>query len=312
MQLVYAGVDVSSSRLDVATTAGEAFSRSYDEAGTAAVVAALRAAPPALIVIEATGGLERGIVAALAIAGLPLVVVNARQVRNFAKGMGLLAKTDQIDARVLALFGERVRPEVRPLRSEDLQELEALSSRRRQLVEMLAAEKNRLTRAPRLVRPSIQAMIAYLEQQIDDLESQTQAAIEANPLWQVTTELLQSVKGVGPATASILLARLPELGRLDAGQISALVGVAPFNCDSGKYRGTRRIWGGRADVRCMLYMAVRSAKRWNPVIRAFYERLILTGKPKKVANIACVRKLLIILNAMVRDSRPFNLSQAHA
>lgn len=312
MQLVYAGVDVSSSRLDVATTSGEVFSRSYDEAGIAAVVAAFRAFPPALIVIEATGGLERGIVAALAIAGLPLVVVNARQVRHFARSMGLLAKTDQIDARVLALFAERVRPEVRPLRSEDLQELEAFSARRRQLVEMLAAEKNRLTRAPELVRPSIEAMIAYLEQQIDDLEAQTQAAIEANPLWQVTTELLRSVKGVGPATASTLVARLPELGRLDARQISALVGVAPFNCDSGKYRGTRRIWGGRADVRCMLYMAVRSAKRWNPVIRAFYERLILAGKPKKVANIACVRKLLIILNAMVRDSRPFTLSQAPA
>jgi transposase len=308
MQPPYAGVDVSSARLDVATTSGEAWSRPYDDAGVAALVEAFRAFPPALIVIEATGGLERGIVSALALAGLPLVVVNARQVRNFAKGMGLLAKTDQIDARVLALFGERVRPEVRPLRSEDLQELEALSSRRRQLVDMLATEKNRLARAPRRVRPSIEALIAYLQQQIDDLEMQTQAAIEANPIWQVTADLLQSVKGVGPATAFTLVARLPELGQLDARQISALVGVAPFNCDSGKYRGTRRIWGGRADVRCMLYMAVRSAKRWNPVIRAFYDRLILAGKPKKVANIACVRKLLIILNAMVRDSKPFTLS----
>lgn len=310
MQSLYAGVDVSSSQLDCATTAAEVWSSAYDEAGIAATVERFLALRPALIVIEATGGLERGIVAALALAGLPVIVVNPRQVRSFAKGMGLLAKTDKIDAYMLALFGDRVRPEVRPLRSEELQELEALAARRRQLVEMLAAEKNRLTRAPERVRPSIEALIAYLEQQIEDLEAQMQKAIESNPIWQATVQLLQSATGIGPTTAMTLVARVPELGQLSAPKINALVGVAPYNCDSGKYRGTRRIWGGRADVRCMLYMAVRTAKRWNPLIRDFYERLRKAGKPKKVANIACVRKLLTILNAMVRDSRPFNLAHA--
>jgi transposase len=308
VQSIYAGIDVSGSHLDLATTVGALARCAYDDAGVAAVVGHCVTLQPTLIIIEATGGLERGIVAALALAGLPVVVVNPRQVRDFAKSMGQLAKTDRIDARMLALFGERIRPEVRTLRSAEHQELEALAMRRKQLTEMLVMEKNRLTRVIANVRPSVQTVIAFLEQQITDVEAQMQAAIEANPLWKATLDLLVSASGVGFRIASALVARLPELGQVSRNRINALVGVAPYCCDSGVLKGTRRIWGGRSDVRCMLYMAARSAKRFNPVIRAFYQRLIAAGKPTKVANIACLRKLLGILNAIVRTSRPFDIA----
>jgi transposase len=262
---------------------------------------------PKLIVLEATGGLERRALAALAGASLPVVAVNPRQVRDFARATGQLAKTDAIDAAVLALFAERIRPQVRPLRDEETQELEALVVRRRQVVDMLTAEKNRLVAAPpsKRVRTAIGRTIKWFQKQLEEIDSDLDSAVKGSPIWREKDDLLQSVPGVGKVLSRTLLSLVPELGTLGKKQLAALVGVAPLNWDSGQYRGRRRVWGGRAHVRAVLYMGALVAARFNPVIRAFHARLVAAGKLPKVALVACMRKLLTILNAMVRDRTPW-------
>jgi transposase len=310
---VFVGIDVSQDHLDVALApSGEAWQVSNDEPGIGRLVARLTELRPELIVLEATGRLELPAAAALGAAGLPVVVVNPRQSRDFARATGQLAKTDTLDARGLALFAERIRPAVRPLPDAAAQALADLVARRRQIVEMLVAEKNRLTRASKRVARDIRRHIAFLENQLAELNNQLQEAIAASPLWLEKQELLMSTPGVGPTVAATLLANLPELGRLDRRQIAALVGVAPLNRDSGKYRGQRTIWGGRAQVRAPLYMAVLVAMRWNPIIKTFYRRLLAAGKKKKVALTACMRKLLTILNAMLKNKTAWQQKSATA
>jgi transposase len=254
-----------------------------------------------MVVLEATAGMEMPVAAALAAIGLPVAVVNPRQVRQFARATGRLAKTDAIDAQVLAQFAQAVQPPLRPLPDADTQQLNALVTRRHQLVEMLAAEKNRLAQAAKSVRIDIQEHIRWLERRLIDLDRDLAATVHESPIWRETDNLLQSAPGVGPVLSTTLLANLPELGRLNGKQIAALVGVAPLNRDSGRFRGKRTIWGGRARVRTALYMGTLVATRYNPVIRPFYQRLLAAGKPKKVALTACMRKLVTILNAMVRS-----------
>jgi transposase len=261
----------------------------------------LRPLRPTLLVCEATGGFEPAAIAMLAAAGLPVVVANPRQIRDFARATGQLAKTDRIDAAILALFAERVRPTPRPP-SDAAQLLDALLTRRRQLVEMLGAEKNRLGFAPRPLHQGIQQHIRWLERQLDDVTKTLADQIEQSPVWRAKDDLLQSVPGVGPIVSAVLLAELPELGTLSHKQIATLAGVAPLARDSGTLRGKRLVWGGRAGVRTALYLAALCGRRWNPHLRVFYERLLAAGKPKKVALIACARKLLTILNAMLRDT----------
>jgi transposase len=299
---VWIGIDVAKAQLDVAVRPGdEAWSASNDEAGIAGVVERLRALGPELVVLEATGGLELAVVGALAAAGLAVAVVNPRQVRDFAKATGQLAKTDRLDARVLAHFGEAVKPEPRRVPEEQAQALSAQLARRRQVVEMLTAEKNRRGRAAGRVRERITAHIEWLQQELQDLEQDLGRALRASAIWREQDELLRSVPGVGPVLAVTLLADLPELGTLDRKQIAALVGVAPLNRDSGTLRGKRSVWGGRARVRAVLYMGALVATRRNPVIRAFYARLLAAGKPKKLALTACMHKLLLILNAVLKQ-----------
>ena len=310
---VFVGIDVSQDHLDVALApSGEAWQVGNDEPGIGRLLARLTELRPELIVLEATGRLELPAAAALGAAGLPVVVVNPRQSRDFARATGQLAKTDTLDARGLALFAERIRPAVRPLPDAAAQALADLVARRRQIVEMLVAEKNRLTRASKRVARDIRRHIAFLENQLAELNNQLQEAIAASPLWLEKQELLMSTPGVGPTVAATLLANLPELGRLDRRQIAALVGVAPLNRDSGKYRGQRTIWGGRAQVRAPLYMAVLVAMRWNPIIKTFYRRLLAAGKKKKVALTACMRKLLTILNAMLKNKTAWQQKSATA
>lgn len=299
------GIDVGGSWLDAAVDGGEAWRAANDEAGIAAIVGRLRGLRPRLVVAEATGGLETALTTALAVAGLPVAVVNPRQVRDFAGALGRRAKTDAIDAKVLARFGAAVRPEPRPLADAVTRGLEALLARRRQLLEMLVAEQQRLRRAAPAVRPGVEAHVAWLQARIGEADGELRARIEASPVWRAKEDLLRSVPGVGPVTAAALLAGLPELGALDRKQAAALAGLAPFNRDSGVLRGQRRIAGGRAAVRAALYMAVVSAVRCNPPIAAFYRRLRAAGKPPKVALVACAHKLLTILNAMVRDGQPW-------
>ena len=304
---MFIGIDVSKARLDIAVRPGtETWTVVPDEAGLRALAERLTALAPALIVLEATGGLEAAVVSALAAAGIPVVVVNPRQVRDFAKALGRLAKTDPLDAEVLAHFGEAVRPEPRPLKDAQAQELDALLTRREQVVGMLAAEKNRLGQARGRVKRDIEAHIRWLEKRLGEVDGELKHLIEASPLWRAQEELLRSVPGVGPVLALALLADLPELGRLNRRQIAALAGVAPFNRDSGRFRGTRAIWGGRAQLRALLYMATLAAVRANPLIRTFYQRLRAAGKKPKVALTACMRKLLTILNAMVRSGTRWN------
>jgi len=298
---VYIGIDVAKDWLDVAQRpGGEAWRVSSDATGIATLVKRLKGLRPALVVLEATGGLEIPAVAALAAAGLPAVVVNPRQVREFARATGRLAKTDAIDAQVLAQFGEALQPEVRPLPDTATQELSALVARRRQLIEMLTAEKNRLRMATKKVRRNIEAHIRWLEGELLDLDDGLGEVIRSSPVWRERDNLLRSVPGVGPVLSSVLLADLPELGKLSRKEVAALVGVAPLNRDSGKFRGRRQVWGGRSQVRATLYMAALVASRYNPAIKRFYQRLLSGGKPKKVALTACMRKLLTILNAMTR------------
>jgi transposase len=299
---LYVGIDVSKRRLDVATVP-ETESRSVpnEPAGITTLVELLSYASPLLIVLEATGGLESPLVAALAQAQLPVVVVNPRQVRDFAKATGRLAKTDQIDARILALFAERVRPELRPLPDEALQEIDALVVRRRQILEMTTAEHNRSLVAKPPVRKRIKKHLEWLKRELEGVDQDLDRAIQASALWKAKEDLLRTVPGVGPVLSRTLIAELPELGQLNRKQIAALVGVAPFNRDSGSLRGQRVIWGGRASVRNVLYMAAVVASRRNPLIRTFYLRLRALGKPGKVALVACMRKLLTILNAMAHS-----------
>ncbi len=298
---IHIGIDVSKEQIDVAVRpAGRSWSVSYDGAGVDDLVAQLKALKPTGVITESTGGLELPLVAALAAAALPVAVVNPRQVRDFAKSTGQLAKTDRLDAQVLAHFGEAVRPPMRPLRDADTQALGALLARRKQVMEILVAEKNRLGRAAPEVRPRIEAHIKWLKQELDDLDTDLRQKIERSPLWREKDDLLRSVPGVGPQVSLTLLAYLRELGTLNRKQIAALVGVAPFNRDSGPHRGKRSVWGGRATVRSTLYMGALVASRCNPVLREFYQRLLEAGKPKKVALTACARKLLTILNSMAK------------
>jgi transposase len=307
-QQSFIGIDVSKDRLDgYCRPDGTAFGAANDPAGIAAVVDRLRGRPPALIVLEATGGLEVPLAAALSAAGLPVAIVNPRQVRDFARAVGRLAKTDRIDAEVLAHFAEAVRPEVRPLPDADARRLEALISRRRQLVQMRVAEQNRLgTTTEEVVRRDLEAHIAYLARQIEGLDRELSQAIEVSPAWKAKDDLLRGVPGIGKVVSRTLLASLPELGELSNKQVTALVGLAPVARDSGTLRGRRCIAGGRGPVRAILYMAALTATRYNPVLGAFYRRLIAAGKATKVALTAVMRKLLTIINAMIRHNQPWN------
>ena len=298
---MFIGIDVSKARLDVAIRpSAEKLSVSNDEAGIQALVTRLSEIKPALIVLEATGGLERSVSGTLGSAQLPVVVVNPRQVRDFAKALGQLAKTDRIDAEVLARFAEVIRPPLRPLPDKVSLELRSLIARRRQLIEMMVAEKNRLSTASKAVRQRIEAHIRWLETELDRADKDLDHSIRQSPIWCENEDLLRSVPSVGPVVSRTLLAELPELGRLNRKQIAALVGIAPLNCDSGTFRGRRGIWGGRATVRAVLYMAALVASRRNSVIRNFYKRLRDKGKAPKVALVACMHKLLTILNAMIK------------
>lgn len=304
------GIDVAKAELVIAWgPEGRLTTVPNAEGALPPLVAELTAATPSLVVLEATGGYELLCVAALVAAQLPVVVVNPRQVRDFAKATGQLAKTDRIDARILALFGERVRPAIRPLPNASTQDLDELLTRRRQLLEMRQAERNRLAlavgRDRQRLKRSLKAHITYLERELKSTDADMGTLIRESPVWRERDQLLQSAPGIGPAVSRTLLGELPELGTLNRGAIAKLVGIAPLNCDSGTYRGTRAIYGGRASVRSALYMAGLVATRHNPVIRAFYQRLLAAGKPKKVALVACMRKLLTILNHMVRTGQPW-------
>jgi transposase len=310
---LYVGIDVAKAHLDVAEgSTGVLWRVANDEVGIAEALRRLEVLAPALVVLEATGGYEAPVAAALGAAGLPVAVVNPRQVRDFAKSTGKLAKTlaPALDARVLALFGERMRPAARPLPDAQARELSALLTRRRQVVVMLTAEKNRLGRALPRVRPGVAAHIAWLERQVAELNGDLGRTLRESPLWREQEDLLRSVPAVGPVLTLTLVAEVPELGTLNRRQIAALVGVAPLNRDSGTLRGKRTVWGGRATVRAALYMATLVAARFNPVIRAFYQRLCAAGKPKKVALTACMRKLLTILNAMIKHRTPWQVDHA--
>ena len=303
----YVGIDVSKATLDVGLRPTvETWSVPNDEKGIGELLRQLEELSPALVVLEASGGLELALVASLGAAGLPVVVVNPRQVRDFARATGKLAKTDALDAQVLALFAERVQPTPRPLPDADALALSGLMARRRQLVAMIVAERNRLDRALPPVRPGIQEHIAWLEEKLKELEGELRGRLQQSALWRERENLLRSVPGIGPVVTLTLLADLPELGTMNRKQIAALVGVAPLNRDSGVLRGRRTVWGGRGPVRTALYMTTLVATRFNPVIRTFYHRLCSAGKPKKVALVASMRKLLTILNAMLNHQTHWN------
>lgn len=312
---MFIGIDVAKAELVVgAHPSGERWTVTNDERGVQALVARLTAGAPELIVLEATGGDELLCVGALAAAALPVVVVNPRQVRDFARATGQLAKTDRIDADILALFAERVRPAVRRIPDAEAQELEAQLTRRRQVLDMLQAERNRLGQVfgggKQPVRKSFKAHIAYLERELRMADTTLGTLIRQSPAWRERDDLFQSVPGVGPVLARTLLADLPELGRRSRREIAKLVGVAPLSRDSGTLRGRRFVQGGRASVRAVLYMAALVATKRNAVIRAFYQRLLAVGKPKKLALVACMRKLLTILNTMARTHEPWRAETA--
>ena len=303
---MFVGIDVAKRELVVTVRpADERWTVANDERGARTLAERLRRDAPALVVLEATGGDELVAVAALTAAGLPVVVANPRQVRDFARATGQLAKTDRLDADVLALFAERVRPEVRPLADAALQELDALLARRRQLLEMLTAERNRLGQAlgagKRPVKKSLKAHIEFLERELRVADTELGRMVRESPVWREREDLLRTVPGVGPVLSLTILAELPELGRLSRREIAKLVGVAPLARESGTYRGKRYVHGGRAPLRAVLYMAALVGTRRNPVLRAFYAKLLAAGKPKKLALTACMRKLLVILNAMAKQ-----------
>ena len=297
----FVGIDVSKAQVDVAVRpTGKRWTLPYDQTGIEGLIPQIVDLEPALVLLEATGGLELPLVAALAAAALPVVVVNPRQVRDFAKATGTLAKTDILDAGVLAHFADAVRPEVRPLKDAETQVLNSLTARRHQVMTMLVSEKNRLGSAIGAVTPRIEAHIAWLEQELSDLDKGLRQTLRRSPVWREKDDLLRTVPGVGEQLSLTLLANLPELGTLNRRQIAALVGVAPYNRDSGTRRGKRAVWGGRSRVRAVLYMGALVASRHNPAIRDFYQRLLAAGKPKKVALVASMRKLLVILNSMLK------------
>lgn len=303
----FIGVDVSKDRLDVHVVPGnEAFSVARDAEGVEQLTKRLAGLSAALIVLEATGGFEQVVAASLVAAVLPVVVVNPRQIRDFARALGRLAKTDRIDAEVIALFAERVRPPVRPVPDEQARLLDELVTRRRQVLEMMVAEGNRLKQTSiKRLQKRIERHRKVLQEELTEIERDLDDNIRGTPAWRETDELLQSVPGIGPAVARTLIAELPELGTLDRRKIAALVGVAPFNRDSGAWRGKRMVGGGRSGVRAALYMSALVATRYNNTIKAFYRRLRDAGKPAKLALVACMRKLLTILNAIVRNKTPW-------
>jgi transposase len=309
---VYVGVDVSKDRLDVCLRWSEpesheedVFFVTHDEAGIDTLISRLLEEHPVLVILEATGGFERAVVGALATEGLPVAVVNPRQVRDFARATGRLAKTDRIDASILARFAEAIRPSPKPLPEEEIRALQGILARRRQLVGMLTAENNRLHSATKPVAKRIAAHIRWLEKELSGTDGDLKEAIKSSPTLSENEALLRSVPGVGPVLARTLLAQVPELGTLTHKRVAALVGVAPLNRDSGTLRGRRSVWGGRAEVRAALYMGALVAARRNPVLREFYERLLAAGKPKKVALVACMRKLLAIVNAVLKHRTPW-------
>lgn len=303
----YVGIDVSKAHLDVDVFPDASPIRfANDEPGRLAACEHLLHIAPQLIVLEATGGLESPLAGLLAAKGLRVSVINPRQARDFAKALGVLAKTDQVDAAVLARFAQAIQPPVRALKSEELAGLESVLTRRRQLIEMITAESNRRGSAAPKIAKQIAQHITWLEKRLAEANDDLDGMIRSSPMWQQKAELMESVPGVGRVTATTLLADLPELGSLSRREISALVGVCPYNRDSGTHRGRRAIWGGRAQVRACLYMAAVVASRCNPVIRAFYEKLVAAGKPKKVALVACMRKLLVMLNTMLKNGTPWN------
>lgn len=309
---VFIGIDVSSTHLDTGVLPSAQTQRfDNDSEGIDRLVQHLAELQPVSIVLEATGSLELPLATQLALASLPVAIVNPRQVRDFAKAMGQLAKTDIIDALVLARFAQAMRPPQRPLADHQTRELRALADRRRQLVEMLTAEGNRRRTAQEVVRPQLDEHIHWLKARINDIDKDLQDLIRSSPLWKEREQLLRSVPGVGPTLSANLLAHLPELGCMDRGQIAALAGVAPLNRDSGAFRGKRKIWGGRRDIRSTLYMAALVASQHNPVIRDFYQRLCNAGKPKKVALTACMRKLLVILNSLIKSGQPWQPKPAN-
>ena len=304
---LFVGIDVSKDCLDVAVRpTGEAWQLPHNSRGINDLVERLGELAPQLVVLEATGGMEMALAGELAASKLAIAVVNPRHVRDFARAAGKLAKTDALDAQVLAHFAEAMRPASRPLPDDASQELRALMARRRQLVEMITAEKNRLRTAAPRIRPKVQEHIRWLEESLKDLDRDMGDFMRSSPMWRDKDQLLRSTPGVGPVVSMTLLSDLPELGALNRGEIAALVGVAPFNRDSGALRGKRTVWGGRRQVRAALYMATLVATRYNPVLRDFYQRLCEAGKPKKVALTACMRKLLTILNVMVKHNRHWN------
>lgn len=301
------GIDVGKAKLDVGVH-GDKKVRQWrnDEPGRAELRTWVLQQEASLVVVEASGGYEAAVVSELVSSGQAVALVNPTRVRAFARAEGVLAKTDKIDAQVIARFGATMKPEARARRTEAQAQLNELITRRRQLVEMLTAEKNRRQTASPAMRRHIASHLAWLQDQIDELEHQISQAIEANPGWAETAQRVDSVPGIGPITAATLVADLPELGQLNRQKIAALVGVAPFNHDSGQHRGKRRIFGGRTSVRSVLYMATLSAIRHNPVIKVFYQRLLKAGKLKKVALTACMRKLLVILNTMVKTGQDWH------
>lgn len=303
----YAGTDVAKDRLDVhLRPSGHGFAVPRNGSGIEHLLDRLRADPPALVVMEATGGFELTVAAAIAGAGLPLAIVNPRQIRDFARATGRLAKTDRLDAEAIALFAERIRPDPRPVADEDAQALAELVARRRQIVEMIGMEQNRRRQAQaRRVARTIEATLRVLEAQLSELDDDIDGAIRASPAWRAADDLLQSVPGVGPVASRTLIAEMPELGQIDRRAAAALVGVAPINRDSGQMRGHRAIAGGRTTLRNVLFMATLSAVRWNPVLKAHYQQLVQRGRPKKVALVACMRRLLCILNAIIRAKQPW-------
>jgi len=304
--LKYVGIDVSKARLDIFVSGvKQSWSSGNDEDNIQRLIEKLKPLSPALIVIESTGGLERGALVALYAAGLPVALVNPGRVREFAKSTGLLAKTDQLDAQLLARFGEVIKPSKTQLPSEEEMALSDLMSRRRQVIDMLTAEKNRLGTVRITARTRIEKHITWLADELKEIDGEIDTFIQQSSSFKAKEEILRSAPGVGPVTTAIMLSDLPELGSLDRKEVASLVGVAPFNNDSGGRRGRRRIKGGRETVRHVLYMASISAIRCNPTIKPFYEHLVKCGKEKKVAIVACMRKLLTILNAMVRDRKPF-------
>lgn len=298
----FVGIDVSKDKLDVASLpSGDCWTLDYQHKSLNQLVQRLTALSPAAVVLEATGGYENLVMAVLGAAGLPLIRINPRQVRDFARSTGQLAKTDRIDALILARFAQVLKPELRPLPDKTTQELASLVTRRQQLQDMIIAEKSRLGTCAQAVHRQITQHITWLQKALHRVDDDIDQAIKSDPTWRELDRVQQTIKGVGPVLSRTLLALLPELGRLNRKEIAALVGVAPFCCDSGQRRGERRIWGGRAPVRRVLYMAILSASQHNPKIRSFYERLLAAGKPKKVVQVACMHKLLIIINATVKE-----------